>query len=61
MNDKEQARKLCGEMLSLRKLNPKTVKGLEAVIAFYVGWYKTAELPAYISICLMCGRVEELV
>lgn len=61
MSDKEQARELCGQMLLARKLKPTTKRGFEAVLAFYIGWYKTAELPPYISICLMCGRIEELV
>lgn len=58
----DEVKKAAGEFMRIRKLKTTTAKGYEALLAFYVGWYKGAEnLPPYVTICLSCGRQSELV
>lgn len=49
------------EFMSARKLKPNTAKGYEALLAFYIGWYRgIGNLPPFVTIAFTCGRQSEL-
>jgi hypothetical protein len=64
MNEKREELKVqCGEMLRLSGVSANSKMGRAMVHAFWVGVLRTnPDAPhAYISICLMSGRYDELV
>ena len=61
--DIEKLRKACGGFLKTNGIRAKTVTGRRMIHAFYFGALTQADETqhAYISICLLCGRHEELI
>lgn len=60
MSEFDEIKLAAGKFMQARKLNPKTPKGYEALLGFYVGWYRGEDLPPYVTICFACGRQDEL-
>lgn len=54
----QNVKKLCGSAIEALGLI-KQAEITQAVAMFYLGYYKM-EIPAYVSICLMTGRFNEL-
>lgn len=63
---REKLKKLCGQFLADSRLKPKTVKGQDAIFAFYAGALALDQelghpADAYLTICMCSGRLEALV
>ena len=58
----DRLKKICGELIRTNGLKTTTVKGREAIHLFWYGVMAQAkENPAFIGICLLSGRHEDLV
>ena len=55
----EEAKTLCRQYLDDIGVIKKEERKI-GIIMFYLGYYK-GQIPPFVSICLMSGRIEELI
>jgi hypothetical protein len=61
----DELKRRCRTMLESDGISPDTKNGKRCIVAFWIGALQTlppgVPMPAFVSICLMSGRTEELI